>query len=50
MKQQKKEQPVPSAEPTAGSFVPPRLAVLGRIQDITMGTGSNPLTDGFFGS
>ena len=50
MKQQKREQPVPAPERPTASFVPPRLTVLGRIQDITLGTGTNPFNDGVFGS
>ena len=50
MKKQKFEQPAPQPERATASFVPPRLTALGRIQDITQGSGSNPVTDGIFGS
>ena len=50
MKQHKIEQPASAPDRTTGSFVPPRLTVLGRIQDITLGTGSQLFTDDFFGS
>lgn len=50
MKEQKRQQPAPTPERTTASFVPPRLTSLGRIQDITLGTGTNPFSDGVFGS
>ena len=44
------EPTAPAKEPAPVAFVPPRLTPLGRIHDITLGTGVITTTDGFFGS
>jgi hypothetical protein len=43
------EPTAPPRERAPVPFVPPKLTPLGRVQDITLGSGSN-FTDGFFGS
>lgn len=45
----RRDHPERARERAPVPFVPPRLTPLGRVQDITLGTGST-FTDGFFGS
>jgi hypothetical protein len=46
-----RNEPAAPAKPRPPApFVPPRLTPLGRVQDITLGTGLITTTDGFFGS
>lgn len=43
-------QPSPGRVENGKAFEPPRLTPLGKVGDLTQGTGSVTTTDGFFGS